>query len=303
MQISWLRLLAIGIALVPLGCSEEADQMAAVGKVPPHAFAIVGSRALDLSLLELFDPDDRKQMAKRVVRDELLRAEAEKVGPARARVIYRGELARRLIQELESEIRETSEITESELREEYARRWLEFDRPRALRTVQVFFPVQPPLDEDLQFANAQRVRAAVEGTHNLEQFGKKARDVLEGVDEHRVYEMPPLSRDGRIVPMNAKDRNVGGVSKHLAEAVGQLSHAGDISDVVGTEDGYHVFFVTEVIPKRVVPFDSVRKQLERAVFAGRVEQALDAISKAPRVKVERRRTDISNLLTLAQQGQ
>jgi hypothetical protein len=264
---------------------------------------VVGPRALSVSLLENIEAPERGARVQGVIRDELMRAEAESVDPARARVVRRGELARSLIEKTESEANAQGPVTQAELRAEYDHRWLDFNRPRALRTVQVFFPVEPPLQDEVQRQNAERLWKAVQGTHNLQEFGKQARPILDEMKSAQVYEMPPLAKDGRIVPILPNDRNVSGISKHLAEAVAALDSAGDISAVVGTEHGYQVFFVTEVVSEQVVSQQDVRAELERAVLATRVHAALDAISKNPKVPIERRRSDIANLLTLVQQGQ
>ncbi len=295
----------VGAAIwLSLSCSPKAGpEVKPLGEVPPSAFAVVGPRALELSLLEPFAPAERKRAARDVVRDALLRAEAEKVGPARAKVIYRGELARRLIEEVDAKVRSQSNVSEAELRQEYEERWLEFDRPRAVRTVHVFFPVEPPADDEAQYQSAKRVYEAVQGTHNPQQFGQRAEAVLKDATEYRFVEMPPLAGDGRVVPMNPRDRTAGGVYEQLAKAAVQLSHAGDVSSVVGTEDGYHVILATEVVPAQIVPFDEVREELKRAVIARKVARALDEVSKAPSVRIERRRTDIANLLSLVQEGQ
>lgn len=299
-----LRQIALA-ALACLSCPSclTSPSQRSTGEIPPGAFALVGQRSLSLSLLAHFESSTRKDRARDVVRDELMRAEAESVAPARTRAVQRGELARRLIEQTEEAVTSRGQITEQELRTEYESRWLDYNRPQALRTVQAFFPTQPPLEDEVQRNNAERLWKAVQGTHNLEQFGKRARPILDEVKSAQVYEMPPLTKDGRIVPILPKDQNVTGISKHLAEAVGKLSNPGDISSVVGTEQGYHVFFVTEVVPAQVVAQSDVRAELERAVFATRVRDSLEAITKRPTVEIERRRTDISNLLTLVQQGQ
>lgn len=289
-------------AVLCLSCSTPRS-VPTTGEVPPGAFAVVGNRSLSVSLLASLEKADRKERAHEVVRDELMRTEAESVAPTRTRAVLRGELARRLIEQTESEVTSRAQVTEKELRAEYDSRWLDYNRPRAIRTVQAFFPVAPPLLDEEQQNNAQRLWKAVQGTHNLEKFGKQARPILDEVKSARIYEMPPLTKDGRIVPVLPQDRSVTGISKHLADAVGQLSSPGDISSVVGTEQGYHVFFVTEVVPEHVVPLSDVRSELERAVFATRVRDLLDAISKKSGTKIERRRADIANLLTLVRQGQ
>lgn len=296
------RLWACLSALVCLSCSPEPKGVVPV-EIPEGAFAVVGERTLSLSLLGATSGRDTKRLALGMVRDELMRLEAESVDPARAAAAQRGELARRLIEQTESEVSQKGGVTEAEIVVEYDARWLDFNRPRAVRTVQVFFPVEPPFDDEAQRQHAERLSQAVSGTHNLDQFGKKAKPILDEVKSAQVYEMPPLTRDGRIVPLLPKDGNVGGISKHLADAVGVLTMPGDISPVVGTEGGYHVFFVTEVVPEKIIPMDQVRAELERAVIARRVQDALDDISKRSKVPIQHRRSDIANLLTLVQQEQ
>lgn len=288
--------------LLGLLCSCSNEQKATEpGKIPEGAFAIVGERPLSVALLRGTKGTERRERALGIVRDELMRQEAEALDSSRAGAVRRGELGRRLIEQTELEVSQKGPISEEELRAEYDARWLDFNRPRAVRTVQVFFPVEPPVEDEVQRLHAERLAKAVLGTHNLDEFGKKAKPIIDEVESSVVYEMPPLTRDGRIVPILPKDRNVGGISKYLADAVGALSEPGDISSVVGTEQGYHVFFVTEVVPEKIVPMDQVKKELERAVVAKRVQNALDAISKNPKVPITRRRSDIANLLTLVQQ--
>lgn len=283
-----------------LSCSTEKERAQPM-EIPQGSFALVGERPLSVALLGATQGPERKKRALAIVRDELMRQEAESLDSSRVRAARRGELGRRLIEQTEAEISQKGPVSEEELTAAYEARWLDYNRPRAVRTVQVFFPVEPPFEDEVQRQHAERLSKAVLGTHNLDEFGKKAKPILDEVKSAQVYEMPPLTPDGRIVPILPKDWNVGEISKYLADAVSALSVPGDISSVVGTEQGYHVFFVTEVVPEKVVPLSQVRPELERAVLATRVQNALDAISKNPKVPIKRRRGDIANLLTLVQQ--
>jgi hypothetical protein len=299
--------LILGLCLGPLACGSGATESPPTTDIPASAFALVGDEALHRTLLDRAVAENESsqivaEKAQWILRNELFRKEAERLDPHRTSVVRRAVLARRLIEQTEGQVSESARPGQLELEQEYRRRWLDYDRPRAVRTVQVLFAVPPLAPDQAILEKAQRVREAVRGAHNLEEFAARARPLIGEDKEVFSYDMPPLATDGRIVPSLPQDFQVEGISEILARAAGSLENPGEISDVVGSEYGFHIFFATEVIPEQRVPFDAVTAELERAVLGERVRQELDKISKNGRVPVERRREDISRLLTLVQQG-
>ena len=300
-------LFALGVSLVFMGCGSSSDGTESAIDVPSSAFAVVGKDALPFTMLDtvLLGGESASQTADKarlILRDELFKKEAEQIDPHRVGVVKRAVLARRFVEQTEAEIAERAPPSRSDLEQEYQRRWLDYDRPRAVRTVQVLFVVRPLVPDQTILEKAKRVREAVRGTHNLDEFAAAARPIIGDDEDVFSYEMPPLATDGRIVPMLPQDFQVEGISEVLAQAAGSLGNPGEMSDVVGSEHGFHIFFATEVIPAQGAPFEAVEPELERAVLAERVRHELDKISKTPGVPVQRRREDIARLLTLVQQG-
>jgi hypothetical protein len=208
-----------------------------------------------------------------------------------------------MLEVTEAELAKARPVTQDEIKQAYEKQWLNYNRPRAVRTVQVLFRVNMLQDDTPIREQAERVHAAVQGTHNLREFGKAAQEAFEeGEAAPQIYEMPPLAGDGRLVPTRPSDFNVTGVSMTLAQAASALSNPGDISEVVGSEKGFHIFFATEVIPEKRAPLKDVEDEIRRGVLSERVRQAADEITKKPKVRVVRRRDDIAKLLSLITGG-
>ena len=293
------NVLFLGIVCAFLeNCSPPEVTLVGDQLMPPGVFALVGSQALQVSLLDKDGPHERSKLAKSLVSDALFEQGSRERQPHRAMAVERGVLGRSLLEHLEQQVLAARPVTQSELDEQRQAKWLLFDRPRAVRTVQLFVRVPLMADSREFYELAQKIHTAVRGKHNINEFVIASRKIETdlAVEALRVA---PVAADGRVVPLLPQDRQYASVDIDYAKAAVALRAAGMISDVIGTKEGFHIIFSLEVIPA-LRPSDSkIRNELMKAVAASRVQSRLDAIKRKQGVKVVRTRSDLGTVLRLA----
>lgn len=287
--------LFLGVALSALsgGCSPEKTSPPA-GPVPEGAFARVGASVLSLDLLGAVGGDGRAA-ATGIVHDELFRQETSLLAPHRARVAERGVLARHLFESLEREAAHAKLVSEKALLEERERNWVKYDRPRSVRTAQLFIRVLPLADDRAAHELAMRVLEAVKDSKNVEHFVQRGREAARG-KEISAEPLPPLTETGLVVPLLLQDVGYESFPQELGAAAAKLDAPGEISDVIGSEHGFHLLFAMEVIPEQRVTLEEAREELTRAVVARRVKERLAELRAESKVAVSVERDDIGALL-------
>lgn len=290
--------LALGLLL---SCAPEEQGPKSVPEPPQGNFAVVGETSLSFELLRGVSQGSIEAAAHGIVHDELFRQGALEMIPGRARAAERAVLSRALLERISAEVALKHPITARDLEAHYRKHWVKFDRPRTVRTAQLFLKVEPMQDDRAAFAEAERVYAAVKGTHNLEDFVTLGRQASQS--EVTATSLPPVTADGRIAPILPQDNQFQTIDLALAKAAVALKAPSDISGIVGTEHGFHILFATEIIPEERHSVEEVRPQLTRDLLTSRVQQQIETLKKSHKTAIEYRRTDISALLRQVQKEQ
>lgn len=234
-----------------------------------------------------------------VERDALFAAEAEAQGLVSTeafRAAERGVLSRLMLRELYAEA-SRGEISELELNEATARRWLELDRPVGFRTVHAVVrfkksdsgarrvlvkdlaekireALSKEFGDELAANPESPVEAAVESAW-IERFRKVVNRSSEEGFQVLVESLPPVASDGRVLEPGGS-----AFAKEFAEAAARLSQRGERSPVVVTEFGAHVIMLLERTPAHVVDAAERKKIVRNDVIAMRVRGLRRAMRRA-----------------------
>jgi hypothetical protein len=199
-----------------------------------------------------------------------------------------------LLERIEADEEKRQAITDAQLEESWRANWGQFNRPRAVRTAQLFVPVDSLQDDRPAFAKIERVFAAVKDVHNLEAFVRLG--TAAGGDDVQPSTLAPVSEDGRVVPVLPQDRQYEQLDPVLARAATALKAPGDLSEIVGTEAGFHILFAREVLEPQKRPLSEVREELKTSLLVARVEERVASFKREHPVAISYERADISELL-------
>ncbi len=208
-----------------------------------------------------------------LVRDALL-ARAAREREDVARVGERAVLGRALREALLAEARASGPITDEELARVAEERWLEVDRPRAVRVVHAVALGKTPEARVRAAEVAKEIERSVVGHTEARAFAEAAHAVAQkhADVQVRIEPLPPVAEDGRVVPVDELDR--GGAERFesaFAKGAAKLERAGDISGVVETSYGFHVILALEIVPELRLDADLRREVLEPRALALRAE--------------------------------
>ncbi len=113
---------------------------------------------------------------------------------------------------------------------------------------------------------AARTRKQLQGK-NLDQFAEIARQVSKSASAERGGDMGIL-RNGQIPP-------------EMETAILQLQ-PGQISPVVQTPYGFHIFILEAKLPAELLPLDTVRANIEREILQGKIRKRADEFLREKR---------------------
>lgn len=257
----------LGIALVAfvLGCSSSATEDVALR---PGELARVGDALVPRPLVEwTLAREERAWPA--LEHDLLLARELERSSPGRARVVARGAQARALLESLSREAAKLGPPTPEEWARERQSAWLEIDRPRSVRVLDAFLPVEPLAPDAAAHELAVRIADAVQGAHTQDDFIRLGSAVVQEEGQVKLTTRPPLAADGRIVPLEARDAKAEPVDVELARAANRFEHVGEVSGVVGLNDGFHILLALEIHDAIQLDEAEIERRLAPRVFARR----------------------------------
>lgn len=271
-----------------VGCkSNSAESSARGAAIAQESFAVVGSKQLHRSLLRPFAAHARPDAVEPIVRDALLWVGADERVPSLARSAHRGVLARAVLERLQAKALAQGAISETERKAAEDRLWLQLNRPRAVRTAFIFIEVPPLADDAEEYALAQDIRQAVEGSPTLEAFAQAAQSVIKDPDRTVAFgHRPPVAADGRIVPIAPSDTAETPIEHPYAKAASELTHIGEVADVVATEEGFYVIVATDVVPPREARPKERLKLVERAVAEKRGQRLLEELKSRAKERTE-----------------
>lgn len=212
-------------------------------------------------------------------------------------------LARRLLRSLHEEAERAGPVTDTELREITARRWLDLDRPEGFRTVHAVVRVAENADaalRDKARAVAEAILAAVAPVRELARGSEPPRQVpgrrledpaadafidasgkvsAEGLEVTRQT-LPAVTMDGRVLTPEPQQFDLA-----FSRAAAALAARGDISPLVTSPFGFHVIMLLERIPAASIPEEERRRMVREEVVTERARAAhrrlLDELGRRP----------------------
>ncbi|MES1186789.1 MAG: peptidyl-prolyl cis-trans isomerase [Myxococcales bacterium] len=288
---------AVALLLV-LGCSSGGSAPpATTSALPSGSTARVGSELVSdatVSRIAASQAVAPRQAVELALSDALFAVEARASLPLGAtRSIERAAAARSLLEQLSQDAARAGAPTPAELAELARERWVELDRPSAVRTTHaIVMNDKPGRDADAR-ALAENLAAAVRGATTSDELIRLAQAVPPGGFQIRAEALPFVTADGRtFVRKDAGFKATpGNFDPDFARAANELSTPGELSPVVKSSFGYHVIRLEERVPSAVVGEAELRDRLAPDVLARRASRArgqlLDKLRQASPVEVER----------------
>lgn len=160
-------------------------------------------------------------------------------------------------------------VSEEDLRKYYEQNQATLGTPEERRAAHIL--IAAPKDAPA----AEREKAKAQATALLEQL-RKAPDTFAEVARKSSADDVSAPSGGDL---GFFQRNSKGADPVIAATTYALAKAGDISDVVETEFGYHLVKLTEIKPSNVPPFEKLRSQLEDQVRTAEARQRFGELAE------------------------
>ncbi|MBN1612646.1 MAG: peptidylprolyl isomerase [Polyangiaceae bacterium] len=213
-------------------------------------------------------------------------------------------LARILLEDIRRETRARGLPSDEELAVATQRRWVELDRPSSSRTTHAVALVKRPEQRAEAREVAQRIARATRGARDAEDFKRRALAVNPGAIGVVVEALPPITEDGRAVPVGTgADDGPGKYDVRFARACNAIARPGEQSEVVESDFGWHVIRLEERLPAVRMSVEERRRAVSAEVYRARAsrerEQLLKALRARTRVVVTRNATELAGLLKAA----
>lgn len=289
----------VGFALsLVLGCSSGGSAPpATTSSLPAGSAARAGHELVSeatISRIAARQAVAPRQAVQLALSDALFAAEARVTLPVAAtRTIERAAAARSLLEQLSQDATRAGPPTPAELSELVRERWVELDRPSAVRTTHaIVMNDKPARDADAR-ALAEKLAVAVRGATSADELIRLAQAFPPAGFEIRAEALPFVTADGRIFVR--KDTGFkagqGSFDPDFARAANALTAPGDLSPVVKSSFGYHVIRLEERLPSAVIGEPELSERLTPDVLVRRAARArgelLDKLRQASPVEVER----------------
>jgi hypothetical protein len=276
--------LSAGLALAALlsqACAKKQAPVVHQGTLRPGVAARVGNDDILLTTVARIarargvTPRTARDLA---VVDALFAQGARATSPtAKVRTAERAVFARAALEELKQRGRTPGPATDSELAALTKERWIEFDRPAAVRVTHVVVIAKTPEERAAGRTVAERVAAALEGATKSDEFEQRVQGL--GTKELRVKveRLSPVTTDGRMFELATAGRppaEVGALDQSFTRAAHALQKPGDLSPIVETPFGFHVIFLEERMAAVQPALEERRQLLTPEIQARRSERAL-----------------------------
>jgi hypothetical protein len=243
------------------------------------------------------------QALQRIVQDALLAAEARAALTPSAELdaIEATVFARALLEDIGRQTRARGLPSDEELAAATQRRWAELDRPPSSRTTHAVALVKRPEQRAEAREVAERIARATRGARDADDFKRRALGVESGPIQVVAESLPPITEDGRAVPMGSgTGKDPGNYDARFARACNALAHPGEQSEVVESDFGWHVIRLEERLPAVRMSAEERRRTVAGEVYRGRASRERTRLLKALRARtsvvVTRNATELTGLL-------
>ena len=223
-----------------------------------------------------------------------------------AHSIERAALARAMLEQLVRDAAQAGAPTQAELSEVLRDRWVDVDRPAAVRTTHTVVLNDKPERDAAARAQAEKLAQAVRSATTDEELVRLAKDFKpEDGFEVRAEQLPFVTPDGRIfqrAEVGFKPRP-GSFDVDFARGANALQQPGDLSPLVKSGFGYHVIRLDERAPGATVAPAELAERLTPEVMARRAGRArrelLDKLRPASTIQLERAVDDLVGRIKVA----
>lgn len=273
---------------VASGCSQPTPVQREQVDWRPGEVARVGGGSVALQLVERVASSQGREPGdalERVTRTWLVGQAFERQAPELAVYLARTVLARRMEETWAQEARAAGEPTDDEVATFTKLHWFELDRPRLVRTSHAVVRVEKDELRGSARATAQELRAAVLGSTSAEEFRERAKSFTSDKHQIRVEALGPVALDGRVPPVRGARGDGVRYDREFARAAHELTSVGEVSAVSETAFGFHVIFLSEVLPEQRVPLPERRETLRSEILAQRAREFERAALETARGRV------------------
>jgi len=291
--LSWLLLAA---------CGARSEPQTATSALPVGVAARVGSELVATSSVGRIAKSQNvapKAALAAAISDALFASEARgSVALGVATSIERAATARSLLEQLAREGSRPGPPSDAELSEIVRERWLELDRPEAVRTTHAVVLNDDPKKAVAARQIAERLAAAVKITSTTEEFTRLAQEVPHEGFELKVESLNPVTPDGRtferrdsvFVPRGTFDVD-------FSRAANQLTSPGQVSPVIQSRFGLHVIRLDERIPGTAITKSELAPLLHAEVLNRRASRArrelLEKLRQGATIQVDRAHDELT----------
>lgn len=284
------------------GCSARSEPQAAASTLPAGVAARVGREVVASSSVGRIAASQNlapKEALAAAISDALFASEARgstAVGVATS--IERAASARSLLEQLAHEAPRLGPPSDAELSEIARERWVELDRPEAVRTTHAVVLNDDPKKAAAARQIAERLAAAVKTTSSAEEFMRVALEVPHEGFEVRAEALSPVASDGRTFERRESAFQARGTfDLDFARAANQLTSPGQISPLIQTRFGLHVIRLEERVPGVAIPKTELATLLQAEVLSRRAGRArrelLEKIRQGAPIQVDRAHDELT----------
>ncbi|GFE62680.1 peptidylprolyl isomerase [Geobacter sp. AOG2] len=197
---------------------------------------------------------------------------------------YRAQLQEQLerLRLVSMEVRSKIQVGESEMREYYEANLAKYTEEESFRARHIFFRISDK-------APAEEIKRAMTTALMVLAEAKSGKDFAELAKSYS--EDPAARKDGGDLGVFKK----GDMQPELQQAILAMK-PGDVSELISTPVGFHIIKLEELIKGKVKPFESVKAEIEDAIYRKKSEERFSQWSKELRSKASVEIKDLKGLL-------
>lgn len=222
-----------------------------------------------------------------------------KLSLGEARSIERAAMARGLLEQLLRDVARSGAPTPAELSEILGERWVDIDRPPAVRITHAVLLNDKPQRDAAARLQAEKLAQAVRSATTDEELVRLAKDFKpDDGFEVRAEPLPFVTPDGRVFQRadGGFKARPGGFDKDFARGANALQQPGELSPLVKSGFGYHIIRLDERAPGATIPPGELAERLAPEVMVRRAGRArrelLDKLRPAAAIQLERAVDDL-----------
>lgn len=262
------------------------DSVPREGALPDGVAALVGPAEVSVVAVQAVataEATPPREARRRLIDDALFATEAEQrfAGTGVVDTARRSALARALLEQIQIEAAAAGPPTETELRDLTESRWVEFDRPPAVRTRHALVLFKEGQDRAEARKLAEQIARTVRKAESADDFLELAESVDGGEFEIVVQPLPPfVTADGRTFGLDRLGQPfpfARSFDPAFSAAANAIEQEGTIGPVAQSEMGLHVIYLEKRFSEERVPQGERRERLGPEIVQIRAAAILQKI--------------------------